>query len=514
MGEKKLENSLKLLAKSSIIVFLGIAISKILTYTYTISIARVYGPEVYGLFTLSLMLVGWFTILTKLGLSQGLSRYIPLLRGKKEIGITKYLFKKTILILSISSVVGAITLFLTADFLAKEIFENQELSKFLKIFSFSIPLGVLAGAILAVLRSYEKIGIFVFSSRVLGNSIKLFFLFIFACLGLKYLSVPFSFLTGSFFTLIVSYLILRKSVKNIFTSKIKKDSKILKGLFSYSWPLVFLGFATSILHWTDSLIIGIYSSVEDVGFYNAAIPIAFILTISKDLFVQLFFPLVTKEYSKGNKKLVKQLSQQVGKWILILSLPLFSLIVVFPGVFINLLFGSQYLVAAQALRFLSIGALFVAISEISKELISMKGKSKTILLDILFISLLNLGLNLIFIPRYGITGAGFATMISLVLLSLIFSFQSQRELSILPIRRKMLNIFLASTTAILTISLIKNFIPETTLIIQSTLFIIFMSIYLIMLIVTKALDKNDLLILDIVKKRFSKSFKTQKEPTK
>ena len=59
---KGLDKSLKLLVKTSVIVFIGIALSKILTYGYRVIIARHYGPEVYGLFSLSLMIVGWFIV--------------------------------------------------------------------------------------------------------------------------------------------------------------------------------------------------------------------------------------------------------------------------------------------------------------------------------------------------------------------------------------------------------------------------------------------------------------------
>jgi O-antigen/teichoic acid export membrane protein len=52
---KKLNSSLRSIARSSVIVFIGIIISKILTYVYKIIIAREFGPKVYGLFSLAIM---------------------------------------------------------------------------------------------------------------------------------------------------------------------------------------------------------------------------------------------------------------------------------------------------------------------------------------------------------------------------------------------------------------------------------------------------------------------------
>ena len=57
---KEVNQGLKILAKSSIIVFIGIFLSKILIYIYRIIIARNFGPEVYGLFSLAIIIMGWF----------------------------------------------------------------------------------------------------------------------------------------------------------------------------------------------------------------------------------------------------------------------------------------------------------------------------------------------------------------------------------------------------------------------------------------------------------------------
>ena len=77
-----IDKSLKLIAKSSIIILCGIFISKLLTYIYRIIIARTFGPEIYGVFSLILMIVGILTPIINLGLNEGLLRFISLSRGK------------------------------------------------------------------------------------------------------------------------------------------------------------------------------------------------------------------------------------------------------------------------------------------------------------------------------------------------------------------------------------------------------------------------------------------------
>lgn len=501
--ESELNKSLKLLAKSSFIVFIAVILSKILTYTYRIIVARHYGPEVYGLFALSLMIFGWFAMFSHFGFGHGVLRYISLYRGKGNQNKISYIIKSSLKLLAIVSVLFGILLFFLSDIIAIKIFDNARLSIFLKIFSFMIPLGTLNTVFFSIMKAYEKIGWFSFISKILDNSIKLFVLILLVFMGLNSINVPVSYLVGAIITFAVSYIYCRITFKKIFKVKPIKNKQVFRNVFSYSWPLLFFGFSMALLHQTDSFMIGIFGTISDVGFYNAAIPIALLLTVSVDLFNQLFFPLVTKEYAKGNKDLVKQLSQQTGKWVYMMSLPLFILFIIFPGVFIKLLFGTEYLVATNALRFLSIGAMFTTVFEVSKRLILMKGKSKLILKNILFVLALNIILNLILVPPYGINGAAIATMISFISLGLLFAFQSWKYLKIVPLRRKMIRITFVALISMGFLFLIKQLIEINTftLIVTGVLFI---AIYVILIFLTGCLDRNDKLIINLIKRKLSR----------
>jgi hypothetical protein len=72
------------------------------------------------------------------------------------------------------------------------------------------------------------------------------------------------------------------------------------------------------------------------------------------LYLYVFFSLAIKEFSNKNIEVIEELSKQVQKWIFIINLPLLVLMILFPGVFINLLFGAQYINAEIPLRFLAI----------------------------------------------------------------------------------------------------------------------------------------------------------------
>ena len=309
MEDKEVNKDLKLLVKSSIVVFIAIFLSKVFTYAYRIVVARVYGPEVYGLLALSLMCVGWFIAFGGVGLNQGLLRFISFYRGKNEGKKISYLFKKSLIISIIGGIIAGTIVFLLSGFIANTIFKNESLEIFLKIFSLTIPLGIISAIFLSMLRAYEKINWFTFLTNIFRSFAILIMLVLFILIGFGPKSVPYSYLAGAILLLIAGFFVLKKVLlKKIFNSSVSYEdySGVFRKVLSYSWPLIFFGLVISIFHWTDSLIIGIFRSVEEVGFYNAAVPIALLLTLSKDLFTQLFFPLVTKEYARGRIKGVKK----------------------------------------------------------------------------------------------------------------------------------------------------------------------------------------------------------------
>ncbi len=65
-SSSEINTGLKMLAKSSMIVLIGIFLSKLFTYIYRIVIARYFGPEVYGVFSLALIILGFFIAFSSL----------------------------------------------------------------------------------------------------------------------------------------------------------------------------------------------------------------------------------------------------------------------------------------------------------------------------------------------------------------------------------------------------------------------------------------------------------------
>ena len=500
-SEEKLNKDLRLLAKTSAIVFISIFLSKIFTYVYRIIIARYYGPEIYGIFILALMVIGWLGAFANFGLSSGLVRYTSILRAHNKKQEIKFLFWNTIKLGLISTFISAIILFILSKKISLGLFNEPLLIPFLKILALAIPLTILSEFFLSIIVGYEKISTYSLIHKVSTGFFKVLFIFLFISLGLGVSSIYFSYIFALLLTLVFAVFVcvfhFPYLFKKIFLKPTSKRSSLFRKMFAYSWPLFFYEFAWQIFHWTDSFILGIFKSATDVGIYGSGIQTAFLLTISSNLFIQLFFPMINRENSLKNKKIVKQLSQQVGKWIFFINLPVIILLLLFPEFFLNILFGNEFLLAKNSLRLLSVGLFFFSIFDVSDKIIAMAGRSKLIFVDLLVAIGINLFLNILLVPEYGILGAAFATALSLIVLSMIFVFQSFSLFKIIPVRRKMFNLLLAGLLATSFLLFFTKIISQT-IFSLTMVFVTFLLLYIIFSFLFKAFDRNDFMILKSV----------------
>lgn len=508
-NDNDFESSLKIIAKGSIIVLIGFIFSKIFTYGLKITLARYFGPEVYGLFTLAVMIVLFFVYFFAFGIPEGLLRFTSLYRGKSETNKINFISKYSILLLFISGTIGGIILFSLSEIISLNIFHNENLIIFLKGFSIIIPFYICFNLLLSLLRAYEKMASYSFLLNILQPGTNLFFLLILIFLGYKKNPIIFSYLLSFLIAFFASYLICKSALfKNFDNKTLSKKSKkeISISLLSYSWPLVFSGIISNIFNWTDSFIIGYFNTVSDVGYYNVATTFANLFSLVPAIIISIFYPLAVKEFSNNKLDLIKDLSKQITKWILIINLPVLIILILFPGAIINILFGSNYLIASNALKVLSVGMFIMSVLTISVDLISMKGKSKIILTNIIFVSILNFIFNLILVPRYGIDGAAFSTATSIIILGILLTVESRYFLSIVPLKIKMLKIILLSIIPSAILFYTRSFFPKSiiSLFLQGLIFVL---IYFGLIFFGGILDKNDFMIIKLIKNKFSNTIK-------
>jgi O-antigen/teichoic acid export membrane protein len=128
-------------------------------------------------------------------------------------------------------------------------------------------------------------------------------------------------------------------------------------------------------------------------------------------------------FGKNDMEGLKKVVHQSTKMIFWTSVPLVTIFFIFPDFFLGL-FGEEFETedAIKAFIFLSCGRLISSFSGSVGNILQMTGNQNIYALILFFGAILNIVLNLILIPKYGINGAAIASMSSLIVwnLSMIF----------------------------------------------------------------------------------------------
>lgn len=193
------------------------------------------------------------------------------------------------------------------------------------------------------------------------------------------------------------------------------DFSILKKSLVFSLPIIPTLLTAFVLNLSDRIFIDKYFGLADVGLYSLAYKVAMIslLAISSvNLAVTPHF------FRKLNEKGL--LSSQ--KWSLSFNNNLIKIIgliilivLMFSNEIILILFGYDYLESIPVVGLLLISYYYAGTNSVNGRLIQFQKKTHHSMVIDIFCALLNVGLNFLLIPDYGMIGAASATLISMLL---------------------------------------------------------------------------------------------------
>ena len=277
-----------------------------------------------------------------------------------------------------------------------------------------------------------------------------------------------------------------------------------KELLFFSLPLLGTAVLAMVISWTDTLLLGSLKSSVDVGLYNAATPLARFISFPLSALIIIYMPIISGLYAKGRIDEIKKNFLILTKWLCSATLPLFIFLFLFSETIIATLFGSTYVSSANVLRILAIGFIinnFVGPCGVT--LVGM-GKPRFIMFATLTAAVLNVVLNIILIPSFGIVGAATASVIAIVSINLVKIWKLYLISGVQSLSKNLIKptlLFLASIAFLYFI--FQNFVTIVWWMLPP-LFILFYIIYIIAVLSTKSFDQEDLKILMLVERKIGK----------
>ncbi|GAB7021074.1 hypothetical protein JCM18750_39360 [Halostagnicola bangensis] len=146
--------------------------------------------------------------------------------------------------------------------------------------------------------------------------------------------------------------------------------------------------------------------------YNAAILLAAIIPLPLTALSQLYPPVASRLYSKGNTEELEMVYKTVSRWSLTASLPLAIGAIIYAEELLWM-FGEEFVAGAAILGILALAKLADGVTGPTGYTLMMTDHQYLLLFNQWSFALLNVGLNYLFIMEYGVIGAAYASAITI-----------------------------------------------------------------------------------------------------
>lgn len=380
----------------------------------SIIIARVYGAEVMGIVAVLNSFLMLACIFTVLGTPTSILRLIPehLIKYSPTSAYKVYL-KTQYMIIGVSLVTG-ILFFFGADLIAGKVFNKPHLSFYFALAAVVVVFKSLMMLNTEAVRGLRLIRMFAFM-QILPQGFNLLLLILLGLL-ISARDVPvYAQFGGYALTGILGWGIMEYAFKKKTQSHDSIHPMPASEILSISLPMLMTATMTFIIGQTGVIMLGMFRSEAEVGYYAIAVKLATLTSFILQAINSMAAPKFSELFHDGRMDDLFHVAKKSTKLIFWTTSPILFILIVLGKPILFFIFGEDFTVAYPAMLFLMIGQFVHSISGSTGYFMNMTGHQNIFRNIIFFSALINIILTLALIPRFGINGAAFAAMMSLVL---------------------------------------------------------------------------------------------------
>ncbi|HVM77112.1 MAG TPA: flippase [Candidatus Paceibacterota bacterium] len=361
--------------------------------------ARVLGTEGWGVFSYAITLSGFLTLFMDPGLNGILMRDI----AKSDDEDRHKLFSTTFAMKIVLMLVGVGVIIFIAPF-----FSTLPGAKaLLPIVAIILALDTLRDFFTSVARGMEHME-YDAAIFILTNIGILLFGFLFITLVKAPSSLAWAYVGGDILGISLAIIIIRTYFKDLsrhFTSSLV--SPVLKA----AWPFAVTSALGLLLTNADILILSWMRSASEVGIYSAAIRVVQVLYLVPTVIQFSTLPLFSRLAGKDNERFRAALERAVSI-VFIGSLPLAIGGFILGTPIMTFIFGGAYASGSLAFKILMLTMIVDFPATIVSNAIFAYNHQRSLIITSAIAGALNVALDIILIPPFGMTGSAIGTLIT------------------------------------------------------------------------------------------------------
>jgi O-antigen/teichoic acid export membrane protein len=261
----------------------------------------------------------------------------------------------------------------------------------------------------------------------------------------------------------------------------------LRLFLSYGLPLTPTSAVLWIISSSNRYLISYYIGVTATGIYSAAYNIGWYTVFLITPITRLLFPTISKSYDEQNLVETRKYLKYSLKYFLMIAIPSAFGLSMLAKPILQVLTTSEFVTGNTIVPFIAFSGVLSGVYEISVFIIHLVKKTKLVFMLLAISALLNIVLNIVLIPRMGLTGAATATLVAYGVVCILILIVTRRYLKFeLSVPFILKSVFSSLIMAIC----IWRINPESIAWILASIFIGFV-VYFAVLLLIRGLSKEE-----------------------
>jgi O-antigen/teichoic acid export membrane protein len=378
-----------------------------------IGIARFYGPEGFGQFTIAHTYLTLFYIVADFGFDLLLTTEVARSRDRSVEFIQRFLPVK--MIFALGSIVVMSIIAIASHF--------SEATKTLMFFlSISIIGNALTSFFFALFKGHEKL----YEETRTTFFQNLFLLCSIAILGLLHVQLIYIAAAFVLSRLLGVFLIFPKMRNIVVLDSIKMTFSGWQSTFKKGLPFgIHLLFGTLFFQ-LDTILLAYWRTDQAVGQYQAVMKLIVLILVVPDVIINALLPVLVRLHSE-NKMRWLQMNKLLEKTLLFIGLPFAIILFVYADQIITIVYGSKGF--SESIPVMRIFALILLVRysvETFALMLTTSHRQTERMTIVIGVTVLNFILNAYAIPKFGILGAAIVSLITNVAAGTFYLFAAKK----------------------------------------------------------------------------------------
>ncbi len=423
------------MAKGAFWSMSGSIMFKLVSFFYTILVARMVAPNDLGNFYTTLSIMAILLIFIDLGLSKAFARYIPYFFGKGDVLRIKKTVKMSYAVSGLLAVIFLVLVYLLAGTIAS-FYNDPTLVQAIQLLSPYILVDIFLKFNTFYLRARKNIFAQSVTNNIQNLSKFVFSIILFTLAGADMVMLILAFLLSFVLAFIYSSFQVLKDFRKLGSMPEGEDISY-KNLFRELMPFGLIMSAVSslwlIITSSDKIMIKYFvdpaEASTQVAVYTIATSMSLLIFMVNTAVNSVFYPLISQLLAQDKKDQIRSLCNTSMRWILFLAIPFTLVFTVFPEDLLGMFYAGPYRDGGPVMSIFTFGVLLASFYTVPVLVLASMKLLKYQLRVAAIVAVVNVLLNLILIPQFGMIGAAITSTFGFILALLLYLHYAKRFFS-------------------------------------------------------------------------------------